>query len=123
MERDLDLLRELLFKIEGLPAGEGIDIERLMLPGYEREKLGEHLLLLNEEGLIVASFQWADNRLFDAYISRLTGKGHEFVKAIQDNMGWNGIKKRTLAACQTVGKESLKVAIGVLIQESLRRSL
>lgn len=93
MRRDMDLIRQLLLKLEeeDVPPGvrrqmschgKGMEIE-----GYDGYAVGHHLEMLIDAGLIVVT----DSRMHNGheiYFERLSWQGHEFLAAIRDKEIW-----------------------------------
>ena len=98
MKRDMDLVRNLLFRIE--------DADLNMRPDFDIDDRSEseifhHLDLMIEAGLIKGSVIPAvgDPALgeptFVPMIQRLTWEGHEFLDAVRAESTWNEIKRVT----------------------------
>lgn len=86
MKRDMDLIRKILLQIED-------DGDVSSIEGYEEPVILKHLELLEEAGLINASFKGADQtRIVSAHVERLTWSGHEFLDAARSDTLWNKAK-------------------------------
>jgi DNA-binding transcriptional ArsR family regulator len=102
VKRDMDLIRELLLKLEslGMRAGDIVVVSRgdpdVALDGYSADQIDYHLSLLRERGLIECPG--------DAPISggitfrRLTWEGHDFLDAVRDPDIWRKTKRGAEAA-------------------------
>lgn len=88
MQRDWDIVRELLLAVEALEPG-----QTLPLRGFPRDRVDEinhHALLLHEAGLIDAGFfESLSEGASLNQISRLTWEGHEFLDTIKSDTVWN----------------------------------
>lgn len=103
MRRDMDLIRDLLLKLEALEVRPSAV---LLLGGQDKEVLSEgktpeeidyHLSLIYEAGFISApSFSSLDGRI---PFQRLSWQGHEFVDVIRDPAVW----KKTKEGATTIG--------------------
>jgi len=101
MKRDMDLIRELLLKLESLPAERGAvfhiapdDVE-VAVSGYDGDQIAYHLSLIREAGFIESpGSQPMDGITF----SRLSWDGHDFLDAIRDPEIWAKTKRGALAA-------------------------
>ena len=97
MERDMDLIRELLLRIASNPETTGMreflydTPEELGIHGYPVETVAYHIELLIEDGLIKGAIT-AGSPLH--IIRRLTSRGHDFVDNIRDAGIWGKTKKR-----------------------------
>jgi hypothetical protein len=112
MQRDWDTIRELLLAIEALAPG-----QTLTLNDFEKARCSEinyHALLLDEAGLIEASFfdGLSDGRGLTG-IERLTWDGHDFLDAIRSDTVW----KRTRAMImEKTGTTSFAVVKDMAVQ-------
>jgi len=110
MERDMDLVRDLLLHIEGDPQYDGQRWLRPEIPSemgsphHSIEEIAYHLNLLVEagylRGMTVLSGMPA--------ISRMTWQGHEFLDNIRDEDVWSKTKERI--------KGLSGIALGVVAQ-------
>ena len=90
MKRDLDLIREILLKIEERPTDippQGVTIE-----GYSQEDITYNTFLLHDAGYIkaIVSKTMAGNSI---YPSQLTWEGHEFLDEARNKTVWEKAKK------------------------------
>ena len=89
MKRDMDLIREILLKIEehdvNSPSSANLEIE-----GYSPREVYEHARLLENAGLIEdAHFDFAGN----TWVQRITWSGYDYLDKVRDNSIW---KKRRI---------------------------
>jgi len=89
MKRNMDLIREILFKIEELPLKS--EYKLLEIKNYNQDEIIYHLLILHEAGLIVAHIANYDQETL-IYPKRLTWSGHEFLESAKNNGPWNEAK-------------------------------
>jgi Hypothetical protein (DUF2513) len=93
MKRDMDLVREILLKIEDLPSyNEPVDIE---IERYSEENIQFHLKQLQEANLIEVpdiglSTYWTKVNIMP---TRLTWQGSEFLDSIRNENVWNKTKE------------------------------
>jgi hypothetical protein len=96
MKRDMDLVRDLLLRIEGDPLFDGTTWVRIESPeelgitGHSPKEVAYHLDLLIEEKFIKGSSDIQPMPM----INNLTWKGHEFLDNIRDNGIWSKTKER-----------------------------
>lgn len=95
MKRDMDLIREILMRVEDDPLFDGYhytNFDTSDFPGHTDEEIGYHVDLLMEAGLVTGGDQTMDAS--STPISRLTWNGHEFLDNVKDAGIWNQVKAR-----------------------------
>ncbi len=116
MERDMDLIRLMLLKIEAHEHGFAPEIE---IPGYTQEQIGYHAVLLGEAGLAeVHDITCMESDSPTAMVSRLTWAGHEFLDSARENTIWNQAKDKI----GKIGGASLPIWLAVLT-ELIKKSI
>jgi len=91
MVRDMDLVRDILLKIEQDPMCDGQHMVTLEMPDRSPEELYYHLTLLVEAGLVKADLNTSS---LLPIVSRLTNDGHEFLANISDPGIWSRTKEK-----------------------------
>lgn len=111
MKRDMELVRQILLKIENEPYGwcpPDITIE-----GYTKEQIGYHLLLMIEANLLdgekVTTFS---SKSPSGHATRITWHGHEFLDNCRDPKLWGEAKQ----VVEKVGSASIQVWTQILTQ-------
>lgn len=96
MTRDMDLIRELLLKLEGLSErpGEvfvlsGNDPE-VAVDGYSSDQITYHLELLREAGLIESP---GSQPMLGVTFERLSWHGHDFLDSVRNPETWTRTKE------------------------------
>lgn len=118
MKRDMDLIREILLRLE--ESGEG---EQTYQPisdiGYSRERIRYHNYLLVDAGLAIGFDLGSDGTpLPQAATDALTWEGHEFLDAARDDNRWSRAKS-VLAEVKGFSFAVLKeLLIGMIRQEA-----
>lgn len=108
MKRDADLIRGILFEIEGHPGPDG-QLIHFKITDHTAAEISYHVGLLKEAGLVNAVvFSGDDQRTW--YATGLTLQGHEYLDVIRDDTRWNKLKQALIKA----GVASLPLAIEVL---------
>jgi DNA-binding MarR family transcriptional regulator len=113
MQRDFNLIRNILFSVESAPAGGRTQSDELEYDGYDPETIAEHIKLLSEQGLIHVGTSYNDPetgmRIF--FIEGLTWNGHEFLDNARNDTIW----KKAIAQAEEKGTSmSMVVLNGVL---------
>ena len=88
MERDLNLVRELMLIIESNDGRKELDIPE----DWDREVTAYHLKILDQVGYVKNNTKWADNKPM-WMLASLTWDGHEFLDSIKNDNIWEKIKK------------------------------
>lgn len=101
MKRDMDLVRELMLKLEAAPcAPNSVYVfysgdDEISVDGYSMEEIEYHLSLIAEAGLVDQGGRGAmDGFMF----SRLSWAGHDFVDSVRSPEVWAKTKKGAEAA-------------------------
>ncbi|WP_186121166.1 DUF2513 domain-containing protein [Burkholderia gladioli] len=101
MKRDMDLIRELLLKLESLPMERGdvliisADDQEVQVQGYDDNQIDYHLSLINEAGLIDSA---GAGSMTGYGFRRLSWAGHDFLDSIRSPDVWAKTKEGALAA-------------------------
>ena len=119
MKRDMDLIRELLLKIEALKIRQGetlfFDVQGLQVQGYEPDEVAYNLELLFEAGFLKGQ-GGADT----FGIAGLTWNGHELLDDIRDPEIWRKTKERAKSVASVglgflweIAKAEVKTKLGL----------
>lgn len=101
MRRDMDLIRELMLKLESAKCEPNsvyifdADDEEISVEGYSADAIKYHLLLIAEAGLVD---QRGRGAMEGFVFSRLTWVGHDFVDSVRSPEVWAKTKKGAEAA-------------------------
>ncbi len=102
MLRNMDLIRELLLRLESLPKNlSSIYLlkpgdEEIQIDGYSADQIDYHLSLISEAGLIESGRSTA---VMSGYMfKRLSWAGHDFLDAVRDPEVWAKTKRGAEAA-------------------------
>lgn len=99
MQRDIDLIRLLLLKLEEHPHGHAPNQGHIELEGYSQEQIGYHWWLLLDAKLIIGGeIQGGDSP--NAIPIALTSAGHDFIDSVREQTVWDRSKA---AAVQSGG--------------------
>lgn len=116
MQRDIDLIREILLEVEKKDAPTGwIDIE---IDDYSKEQVSYHVKLLAEAGYLEAK-DLTTKYEFDWKPVNLTWEGHDFLDAARDNTIWNKAKKNLGNKIVSTSFEVLKSLLVSLSKQEL----
>jgi hypothetical protein len=110
MKLDMDLCREILFKVEELEPLEGW-IQDLQIPSATESELTYHVRLLDEAGLIVAQ-DLSTMSGVSWKAKRLTWAGHDFLRLSRNETFWSKAKETALRTTGAVTLEVMKVVLG-----------
>jgi Hypothetical protein (DUF2513) len=125
MKRDMNLVRDLLLKLEAWPQrGQSIAMiephdERLAVPETTVDEIAYHLRLIREQGFLDSP---GSQPLSGGITFRgLTWEGHDFLDTVRDDRVW----KKTMADAQAVGGWTLDILSGLakaIIKAKLKAS-
>ena len=102
MKRDMDLIRELLLRLEAYPAGAGDifhitpDSSEIQVEGFDFDQIDYHLQLIIEVGWVNTGGTSAP--MVGVFYSGLTWAGHDFLDSIRGQDIWDKTKKGALDA-------------------------
>jgi hypothetical protein len=117
MKRDMDLVRELLLKLEAEPLdGDlySVEPDGLGITGRTPDEIAYHLVLLIDGGLLDAK-----RELSGQFVARkLTWAGHDFLDSVRDPKIWRATKERVKEA----GGFTMEILVGVA-KEIISRNL
>lgn len=109
MQRNMDLVRKILLKLESSP--DGWAPRDFGIQSFSPQEIGYHAHIMKQEGLIeavdVTGFEGAGP---EAMPSSLTWKGHEFLDLARDQARWN----RAKSTIEKVGGAPISVWLKVL---------
>jgi predicted transcriptional regulator len=90
MRRDMDLVRQILLKLEEQNENRAVRLEN-ELEGFDHDSIIYHIMILSEANFINAIDASGARRPY--YIAKsLTWQGHEFLDAIRNDTVWNQVK-------------------------------
>ena len=93
MQRDWDVIRKILLKVEALPTESSkLHSGDLVPEGIDAESAVYHMRMLIESGLIVGECNTGEFTVY-CYSRRLTWEGHEILDKIKRDATWNKIKE------------------------------
>lgn len=116
MKRDMDLARNIIFKLEEYSEPNGwVEIK---IDNYTNEEISYHIKLLFQAGLIEA-YDVTDSSGFEWKAKSLTWKGHEFLEAARNNSRWDSAKKYIMEKGGGLTFDILKTVLVESIKGSL----
>jgi hypothetical protein len=109
MKRDMELVRQILFKVEADAIHPEDWIEDFEFEGYDPQTISNHVWLLGDAGFLLTM---KNNALGDEFVCHpmfLTWKGVEFLDSIRDQDVWDKTKK----GLATAGVAGIDFAWGI----------
>jgi hypothetical protein len=117
MKRDLDLVRQLLLQIEGLPAGPPAQYR---MSEIEDPVLLAHFELVIASGLVNGKISRSQSSRGDVIsISGLTWEGHEWIEMVRRQSVWNETKSMLLDRGGALTYELTKAAASRILRARL----
>ena len=93
MERNLDLIREILLEIEKMPAGSGPIQIHSVGGNYSSEEITQHLgLLLDIEFIDARRITTFEGTAY--LVRRMTWDGHDYLDAVRSDDVWSGVQRK-----------------------------
>ena len=93
MKRNMDIVRQILIKAEGMTEEQGR--ETFTLDGVDPVITNGHVEIMKEGGLLHAQIGRSDGTgIYSVRVFRLTWDGHDFLAAIRNDTIWNKTKKQ-----------------------------
>lgn len=91
MQRDMELVRKILFKIE--ETVDNVVCHNLKIEGYSMDQVAYHCSILYEGGYVYDyKAQYGGNSLYSFGVGRLTWEGHGFLDKIREDTIWKRTK-------------------------------
>ena len=117
MKRDLDLVRQLLLQIEGLPAGPPAQYRTSEI---EDPVLLAHFELVIASGLVNGKISRSQSSRGDVIsIAGLTWEGHEWIETVRSQSVWNEAKAMLLDNGGALTYELTKAAASKILRARL----
>ena len=113
MKRDMELIREIMLKLEAWPMnmGDGVVMTpedmRAEIPGHDLAEINHHMDLIHEAGFIDDGGPRASGPMFGFLFMGLTMKGHDFLDTVRSPEVW----RRTKAGAAKVGSVGLQLLL------------
>ncbi|WP_020404480.1 DUF2513 domain-containing protein [Gracilimonas tropica] len=96
MQRDLDLIRAILFKISNEPAEE-VRFRPVEIEGYNEETIGYHVWLLGDGGYLdITTNETAGGSFAHVQVNEIKWKGQEFIDAARNQNIWEKFKVKVV---------------------------
>ena len=120
MKRDLNLIREILLRIE---AKENRSAAlALEVAGYTEGEVDYNLDLLLHEGLVNGDGEWTFGNKYYVSINGLTWSGHDFLDSIREDAVWEAAAQKAQNSGHKLANLTIDVAKGIatsIIRERL----
>ena len=118
MNRDMDLIREILLAIE--QSGEDPGWLELDLPGRTKKDVSYQVMLLDQAGLIKAlDLSTKGETGFEWQPKSLTWQGHEFLDAARDETIWRKAKSRMAETTGGLGLDVFRALLEHYAKQAL----
>ena len=118
MERDLELVRQILLKAAAHPHGRGFSPQDDLDGVYTTEQIGYHVHLMGQAGLIAASDATThDDPSPNSLMNSITWSGYEYLESVRDEKVWKETKSLAGRAGSTAFDLVKQIAISVAKSE------
>ena len=124
MQRDMELIRKILFAIEEKYVDTWLSSSKIKIDGYDMKTIAYHCAVLHDAGLVSDyKGQYGDNELQFFGVGRLTWDGHELLDKIKSDTVWNKtkdtIKKKGIPFVLDAVKEIATAITKAMIQSAI----
>lgn len=93
MQRDMELVRKILFTIEDKYVNTTLHGGDIQIDGYDMQTIAYHCSIMENAGLISSyKGQYGGNKLLFFFVGGLTWDGHELLDKIKSDTVWNKTK-------------------------------
>ncbi len=93
MQRDMELIRKILFTIEEKYVDTWLHSSEIPIEGYDMKTVAYHCAILRDAGLLSDyKGEYSGNGLYFFGVGRLTWDGHELLDKIKSDTVWNKTK-------------------------------
>ena len=120
MERNMDLCRLILFKIE--TEYRSTALYNLNIDGFDLDTVAYHCKILADAGLL-DSYEpiYGDDRIYAFSVGSLTWAGHDFLDKIRENTMWDRIKDKIKENTLPMNLEVIKNVATNLIDYQIKK--
>jgi len=124
MQRDMELIRKILFVIENKYVDVWLHSSEITIDGYDMKTIGYHCAILHDAGLIYDyEGEYAGEELYFFGVGRLTWDGHELLDKIKSDTVWNKTKdtitKKGIPFVLDTVKEIATAVTAAMIQSAI----
>lgn len=116
MKRDMDLVRELLLKLEESSAN--VMMADLSVQGFTEEELSHHLRIMYGAGLIDAH-ETTSSSGPGWLIRDITWQGYEFLDDARKSDNWQKAKDLALRTAGSLSLQALQLALGEVVRRAV----
>lgn len=122
MRRDMELVRQLLLKIEA--ADRGLDLTDFTCDAWTNDEIAYHLRLLKSKGFIdgTEGKAWSGNIVM-FHVDGLTWDGADFLDAIRDDRVFSKTSKVVRETVGSVTLDTFKDAAKIVALEAIKRGI
>ncbi len=118
MQRDMDLVRKILFRLE--EHEHGAAPMPFAIDGYSNEQIGFHVRIMDEAGLVRAFDDTPhDFQTWQSSPQSITWEGYEFLEASRSEELWDRAKRAFNTAAVGVPLSMLKTVLVCYMKEKL----
>lgn len=124
MQRDMELIRKILFVIEEKYVDTWLSSNEIEIDGYDMKAIAYHCAILHDAGLVSDyNGHYGDDELQSFGVGRLTWAGHELLDKIKSDTVWNRtkdtIKKKGIPFVLDAVKEIATAITKAMIQSAI----
>ena len=111
MKRNMNLMREILLRIED--TDERTSPPDFSIDGFSEPEIDYNLDLLINAGLVNGTGQWTFGGTYHVAINGLTWPGHDFLDSVRDKVVWAKVQEKAEEAGHTVASLTIDLVKGL----------
>ena len=114
MKRDMELIRELMKRVEAHEGPGFLSDTKVTIEGYTPQQVLEHFFMPDDAGLVDGKpLRYSDGSGGGTYVAKnLTWAGHEFMANARNDTIWNKTRERVASAGGSVSVATLSELMG-----------
>lgn len=121
MKRNMELIRQILLKVEEIPTPSNFDL--IEIPGHEQEEISYHVKLLGDAGLLdVYDLRTLGPNGFKYAPMALTNAGHDLLDSIRSDTVWRKARSRLHKVGGSASMEVIQSLLTSIIRNMLASS-
>lgn len=121
MKRNMELIREILMKVEEIPTPSNFDL--IEIPGHEQEEISYHVKLLGDAGFLdVYDLRTLGPNGYKYAPIALTNAGHDLLDSMRSESVWKKAKAKLSEVGGSASMDVIQSVLASIIRNTLAGS-